>query len=62
MSPDYVASAIVRAAQRGKPLAVIDRPHMRAAFWVMRRAPRLRVPLVGDAYKKLMRERAERTA
>ncbi len=62
MSPDYVARAIVRAAQRGKPLVVIDRPHMRAAFWVMRRAPRLRVPLVGDAYKKLMRERAERTA
>ncbi len=58
MSADYVARAIVRATERGRPVAVVDRPHMRAAFWVMRRAPRLRVPLVGDAYKKLMRERA----
>ncbi len=61
MSADYVARAIVRAAERGRPVAVVDRPQMRAAFWIMRRAPRLRVPLVGDAYKKLMRERAERT-
>jgi NAD(P)-dependent dehydrogenase (short-subunit alcohol dehydrogenase family) len=58
MSADYVARAIVRAAERGKPLVVIDRPHMRAAFWVMRRAPRLRVPLIADAYKKLTREHA----
>jgi NAD(P)-dependent dehydrogenase (short-subunit alcohol dehydrogenase family) len=58
MSADYVARAIVRAAERGKPLVVIDRPHMRVAFWVMRRAPRLRVPLIADAYKKLTRERA----
>jgi len=62
MSADYVARAIVRATERGKPVVVVDRPQMRAAFWIMRRAPRLRVPLVGDAYKKLMRERAERTA
>ncbi len=57
MSVDYAARAIVRAAERGKPLAVVDRPHMRAAFWVMRRAPRLRVPIIADAYKKLTRER-----
>jgi short-subunit dehydrogenase len=57
MSADYVARAIVRAAERGKPVVVIDRPHLRAAFWVMRRAPRLRVPLVADAYKQLVRER-----
>jgi NAD(P)-dependent dehydrogenase (short-subunit alcohol dehydrogenase family) len=57
MSPDYVARAIVRAAERGKPLVVIDRPHLRVAFWVMRRAPRLRVPIIADAYKKLTRER-----
>jgi hypothetical protein len=36
---------------------VVDRPHLRAAFWVMRRAPRLRVPIIADAYKKLTRER-----
>lgn len=59
MSADYVARAIVRVAERGRPVAVVDRPHMRAAFWVMRRTPRLRVPLVGDAYKKLMRGRAQ---
>jgi NAD(P)-dependent dehydrogenase (short-subunit alcohol dehydrogenase family) len=57
MSADYVARAIVRAAERGKPVVVIDRPHLRAAFWVMRRAPRLRVPIVADAYKQLVRER-----
>jgi 3-oxoacyl-[acyl-carrier protein] reductase len=62
MSAEYVARAIVRAAKRGKPVVVVDRPHMRVAFWVLRRAPRLRVPLVGDAYKKLMRERRERQA
>jgi NAD(P)-dependent dehydrogenase (short-subunit alcohol dehydrogenase family) len=59
MSADYAARAIVRAAERGKPLVVIDRPQMRAAFWVMRRAPRLRMPLIADAYKKLMRARRE---
>lgn len=57
MSADYVARAIMRAAERGKPLVVVDRPHLRAAFWVMRRAPRLRVPIIADAYKKLTRER-----
>ena len=57
MSADYVARAIVRAAERGNPLVVVDRPHLRAAFWVMRRAPRLRVPIIADAYKKLTRER-----
>jgi len=58
MSADYVARAIVRAAERGKPVVVVDRPHLRVAFWVMRRAPRLRIPIIADAYKKLTRERA----
>jgi len=57
MSADYVARAIVRATEAGKPVVVVDRPQMRVAFWVMRRAPRLRVPLIADAYKKLTRER-----
>jgi len=60
MSADHVARAIVRAAERGKPVVVIDRPHLRVAFWVMRRAPRLRIPIIADAYKKLTRERAAR--
>jgi short-subunit dehydrogenase len=62
MSADYVARAIVRAAERGKPLVVVDSPHLRVAFWVMRRAPRVRMPIIADAYKKLTRERRERTA
>ncbi len=62
MSADHAARAIVRAAERGKPLVVVDKPHLRAAFWVMRRAPRLRVPIIADAYKKLTRERREGAA
>jgi short-subunit dehydrogenase len=58
MSADLVAGAIVRAAGTRKPVVVVDRPHMRAAFWFMRRAPRLRIPIVADAYKPLMRRRA----
>ncbi len=58
MSADYVARAIVRAAAGRKPVVVIDRPHLRAAFFILRRAPRLRIPIVADAYKQLLRERA----
>jgi 3-oxoacyl-[acyl-carrier protein] reductase len=58
MSADYVARAIVRASEKGGPVVLVDRPHLRAAFWVMRRAPRLRVPIVADAYKQLMRGRS----
>ena len=39
------------------PVVVVDRPHMRAAFFIMRRAPRLRIPMVAGAYKQLLRER-----
>jgi 2-hydroxycyclohexanecarboxyl-CoA dehydrogenase len=60
MSADYVARAIVRATERGKLLVVVDRLHLRVAFWVMRRAPRLRVPIIASAYEKLTRERLER--
>ena len=58
MSPDYVARAIVRAADGRAPVRVVDRPHMRAAFFILRRAPRLRIPILADAYKQLMRDRA----
>ena len=57
MSPDYVARAIVRAADGRAPVVVIDRPHMRAGFFILRRAPRLRIPMVAGAYKQLLRER-----
>ncbi len=57
MSPEYVARAIVRAADARAPVVVVDRPHMRAAFFLLRRAPRLRIRLVADAYKQLLRER-----
>ena len=39
-------------------MVVVDRPHMRAAFGFMRRAPRLRIPIVAGAYKQLLRERS----
>jgi len=58
MSPDYVARAIVRAADARAGVVVVDRPHLRAAFFLLRRAPRLRVRIVADAYKQLLRERA----
>jgi D-threitol dehydrogenase (NAD+) len=58
MSPDYVARAIVRATDARAPVRVVDRPHMRAAFFILRRAPRLRIPILADAYKQLLRERA----
>jgi short-subunit dehydrogenase len=58
MSAEYVARAIVRAAEGRKPVVVVDRPHLRAAFWFMRRAPRLRIPIVADAYKQLLRGRS----
>jgi short-subunit dehydrogenase len=57
MSADHVAGAIVRATEGHKPVVVVDRPHLRAAFWFMRRAPRLRLPIIADAYKQLLRER-----
>jgi short-subunit dehydrogenase len=57
MSAEYVAGAIVRAAEGGGPVIVVDKPHLRVAFWVMRRAPRLRIPIIADAYKQLTRER-----
>jgi short-subunit dehydrogenase len=57
MSAEYVARAIVRATEGHKQLVVVDRPHLRAAFWFMRRAPRLRIPIIADAYKQLLRER-----
>jgi hypothetical protein len=58
MSTDHVARAIVRAAGGRAPVVVVDRPHMRAAFSLLRHAPRLRIPLVADAYKQLLRERS----
>jgi NAD(P)-dependent dehydrogenase (short-subunit alcohol dehydrogenase family) len=57
MSPDYVARAIVRAAGARAPVVVADRPRMRAAFFILRRVPRLRIRLVADAYKEILRAR-----
>jgi NAD(P)-dependent dehydrogenase (short-subunit alcohol dehydrogenase family) len=57
MSAEYCAGAIVRATAGRRPVVVVDRPHLRAAVWFIRRTPRLRIPLVAGAYKQLMRER-----
>src|SRR5271156_748043 len=55
MSPDNAARAIVRAAAGRAPVVVVDRPHMRAAFFILRRAPRLRIRLLAGAPKQLLR-------
>ena len=62
MSPEYAAKAIVRAAESGGPVVVIDKPHLRLAFNLMGGPRRLRLWVVGDAFKKLMRERGPRAA
>jgi 3-oxoacyl-[acyl-carrier protein] reductase len=58
MSAERVAKAIVRAAQGKKPVVVVDRPHLRAAFALMGGPRRLRLAVVHDAYKGLLRKRA----
>jgi NAD(P)-dependent dehydrogenase (short-subunit alcohol dehydrogenase family) len=58
MAPERVARAIVRAAAGSKPVVVVDRPHLRAAFALMGGPRRLRLAVVRDAYKGLLRERA----
>jgi NAD(P)-dependent dehydrogenase (short-subunit alcohol dehydrogenase family) len=60
MTPDYVARAIVRAAQGSHPVVVVDKPHLRFAFGFMGGPRRLRLALVHPAFKTLLRERSPR--
>jgi NAD(P)-dependent dehydrogenase (short-subunit alcohol dehydrogenase family) len=61
MKPEYVAGAIVRAAQGSSPVVVVDKPHLRFAFNFMGGPRRLRLLAVHPAFKKLLRERRPRT-
>jgi short-subunit dehydrogenase len=60
MTPDFVARAIVRAADRSGPVLVVDKPHLRLAFNVMGGPRRLRLAVVHSAFKTLLRERGPR--
>jgi NAD(P)-dependent dehydrogenase (short-subunit alcohol dehydrogenase family) len=57
MDPAKVAKAIVRAATGRAPVVVIDRPHLRFFFNVLGGPRRLRLKVVGDAFKGLLKPR-----
>jgi NAD(P)-dependent dehydrogenase (short-subunit alcohol dehydrogenase family) len=57
MSPDYAARAIVKAAAGRRAVVVIDRPHLRLVFNLMGGPRRLRLAIIGDAFKELRRPR-----
>lgn len=62
MKPEYVARAVVRAAEGSRTVMVVDKPPMRLAFAVMAALPRrVRLALVHPAFKSLLGERSPRT-
>jgi NAD(P)-dependent dehydrogenase (short-subunit alcohol dehydrogenase family) len=58
MDPARVARAIERAATGRAPVVVIDRPHLRAVFNLLGGPRRLRLKVVHDAFKGLLKDRA----
>jgi 3-dehydrosphinganine reductase len=60
MAPEVAAAAIVRAASSGKPVTVIDRPHMRFVFALLGGPRGLGRAIVHSAYKPLLRSRDRR--
>jgi short-subunit dehydrogenase len=62
LTPEYVAKAIVRAAEGSKTVVVIDKPYLRAFFNVTGGPRGLRFALVHPEFKKLLRERKPRAA
>jgi NAD(P)-dependent dehydrogenase (short-subunit alcohol dehydrogenase family) len=58
MDPARVARAIERAAAGRAPVVVIDRPHLKAVFNLLGGPRRLRLKVVHDAFKGLLRDRA----
>ncbi len=57
MDPASVARAIVRAAAGRRPVVVIDRPHLRLVFNLLGGPRRLRLKVVHDAFKGLLKAR-----
>jgi len=58
MDPARVARAIERAAAGRAPVVVIDRPHLKAVFNLLGGPRRLRLKVVHDAFKGLLKDRA----
>lgn len=59
MSAERVARVIVEAAAGKAPLVVVDRPHLRAVFKLLGGPRGLSRAIVRDAYKPLLRSRAQ---
>jgi NAD(P)-dependent dehydrogenase (short-subunit alcohol dehydrogenase family) len=57
MSPARVAKAIERAAAGRAPVVVIDKPHLKAVFNLLGGPRRLRLKVVHDAFKGLLKDR-----
>jgi hypothetical protein len=58
MDPARVARDIEAAAGRGSStVVVVDRPHLRLVFKLMGGPRKLRLLIVADAFKKLLRAR-----
>jgi NAD(P)-dependent dehydrogenase (short-subunit alcohol dehydrogenase family) len=57
MDPHRVAAAIARAAGGRRPVVVIDRPHLRLVFNLLGGPRRLRLKVVQDAFKDLLKAR-----
>ncbi|MGO9904341.1 MAG: SDR family NAD(P)-dependent oxidoreductase [Solirubrobacteraceae bacterium] len=62
MTPEYVAKAIMRAADGSKTVVVVDKPHLRAFFNITGGPRGLRFALVHPEFKKLLQERKPRAA
>ncbi len=54
MSPDYLASAIVRSLDSSNPVVIVDKPHLRALFNMWGGSRRLRLAAIHGAYKELL--------
>jgi NAD(P)-dependent dehydrogenase (short-subunit alcohol dehydrogenase family) len=57
MTPARVAKAIEHAASGRAPVVVIDRPHLKAVFNLLGGPRRLRLKVVHDAFKGLLKTR-----
>ena len=54
MSPEYLAAAIFKSLESRNAVAIIDKPHLRAAFNIWGGSRRLRLAAVHGAYKELL--------
>jgi len=57
MEPAHAARAIARAAAGNRPVVVLDRPHLRLAFNLMGGPRRIRLMIIHDAFKKMLKAR-----